>query len=67
MHPPLPPGETMPLGCMHINALANIKPTPLNLAEDEAWAELLMGQGGLVDVRTLTPSRAKRGQLQLLT
>jgi len=44
----------MPLGCMHINALAAIKPAPLNLAEDEAWAELLMGQGGLVDVSALT-------------
>ena len=31
--------------------------TPLNLAEDEAWAELLMGQGGLVGVSAcaLTP------------
>lgn len=43
------PGETTAMGCMQLNQVAALTEIKLNLQDDEAWMEVIMGQGDLVE------------------
>jgi len=42
-------GETMQLGCMHLNSLLSMTEVSLDHKNDGAWMELLMGQGKIIE------------------
>jgi hypothetical protein len=55
-------GESIPLGCLHINNLQAMTEIPLDATNDSLWIEVLMGKGQLLTpLETL--SAASREQL----